>query len=283
MQIYTAQMAVNKQFILGESPCYYQGKWSWVDIVKGELWWMLSGEKPACLQVGQYVGAAIPTTQGNYIALMTTGAYVVNEVEIVRYIGTPKEMTMYQRFNDAKCDPYGRLFAGTMPLFSSRFEEGGALYCLQKKGDFHRVETSVKVSNGLAWTKDGKKLYYIDTATRRVDVFDYDVELGEVTGRRPVFSVDGVPDGMTIDDEGLLWVAIWDKKEVRRYHPETGEIIAKVIGLEGNVSSCCFGGEDMRTLMITTSAEKEPDNPRAGCIYMASLPVSGRATDCFCE
>jgi sugar lactone lactonase YvrE len=126
-------------------------------------------------------------------------------------------------------------------------------------------------------------MFFIDTAACRVDVFDYDIETGKAEGRRPAFNVEGMPDGMTIDDEGMLWVAIWGGGTVRRYDPKTGLILAEVEVPSRNTTSCCFGGEDMRTLYVTTSAEEEQENPMAGCVFSARLPVAGAPTQRFRE
>jgi sugar lactone lactonase YvrE len=138
----------------------------------------------------------------------------------------------------------------------------------------------VTISNGLGWSPDHRTMYYIDTPTGRVDAFDYDQGTGAVSGRRPLFEVeDGDPDGMTVDDEGFLWVALWGGGAVRRYEP-SGRPVTTVRVPVTNVTSCCFGGAFGSTLFITTSQrgltrEQLAAEPGAGHVFFVDPGVSG--------
>jgi sugar lactone lactonase YvrE len=180
------------------------------------------------------------------------------------------------RMNDGKCDPRGRFYAGSMAW--SKRTGAGSLY--RYDGSTRTILRGVTISNGMAWSAAGDRMYYIDTPTGRVDVFTVGPD-GEPVDRRPAFPIDaadGAPDGMCIDDEDCLWVALWGGGKVCRYAP-TGEKLATVEVAAPQVSSCAFGG---RTLFITTSQEgydaaESERHPGAGLLYAVDLPVGGPA------
>ena len=147
-----------------------------------------------------------------------------NAVEVVKNVFTvTEEKPGCTRFNDAKCDPKGRLFAGTMglenPLKPGVVESGlGSLYRIDERGT-KRVADKIDISNGLAWNSDGTRMYFIDSLKYTVDAFDYDLASGDLSNRRAVFdikttSIAGIPDGMTIDNRGHLWVALFNGSKV---------------------------------------------------------------------
>jgi sugar lactone lactonase YvrE len=284
METGCAQALIKTRYMLGEGPCYdaRSGTLSWVDIKTGTLYRKRADEAVSQLQTGQYLGAAIPTVRGKYIALMTTGIYLVGETALERRVAIPEGLTIHQRFNDAKCDPAGRLFAGTMPLFGQYMQQGGTLYRMDGHGAIDAIPGALTLPNGLAWTKDGRTMYHIDTVPGIVYAMDYDVNDGSASNRRPAFQVeDGKPDGMAIDEEDMLWIAIWGGGEVRRYDPKTGEVVEKVKVPARDVTSCCFGAKDMRTLFITTSGEGEMSNPQAGYVFSYQTKVPGAALSLF--
>lgn len=183
------------------------------------------------------------------------------------------------RFNDGKVDPWGRFVVGTMHWHESDPE--GALYILSPDRALEVVLTSVTISNGLAWSADGRVMYFIDTPTRRVDAFDVNPANGALSGRREVVKItDGHPDGMTIDAEGCLWVAIWDGGRVDRYSPNGERLLSVRVPGGGRVSSAAFGGTELRTLYITTArkgltnAELQEAN-RAGDLFAFDTDVDG--------
>ena len=282
MKTQTAKAMTAERFLLGEGPCWNAEtkELSWVDIKTGTLHRRDAEGKHSSLQTGQYLGAAIPTRTGKFICLMATGIYLAKDTELLRKLDTPDRLEIWQRFNDAKCDPRGRLLAGTMPLFMQHLSEGGSLY-FYSGGHARRYDMNVTVPNGMAWTADGRTLYLVETAAGRIDRFAYDPETGEIGEGETVIRVDGgMPDGMTIDAKGKLWVAVWGGGEVRRYDPLTGECMETVTVGAVQVSSCCFGGEDLKTLYITTSSEGDP-NPEAGCLFCCRPGVAGTKTVLF--
>src|SRR6185295_10131889 len=125
------------------------------------------------------------------------------------------------RMNDGYVDPRGRFWAGTMSLTHEAGQ--GTLYRLDPDGSVHAMVTPVSTSNGIDWSLDGRLMYYIDSRTERVDVFDYDVESGAIVNRRPFAEMakgDGHPDGLVVDAEGGVWVALWRGASIRRYAPD---------------------------------------------------------------
>ncbi len=184
------------------------------------------------------------------------------------------------RFNDGKVDPWGGFYAGTM-----RWEEGeatGSLYQLSPDHSVRELLSGISVSNGLAWTVDKSFLYHIDTPTHQVRRFPIDPATGTVSDRRLVVDIGtgpGAPDGLTIDSEGCLWVALWGGGQVRRYDP-AGRVLAVVELPTAHVSSVAFGGEHMDELYITTarfgrSQKQLWQEPHAGSVFWCQPGVSG--------
>jgi sugar lactone lactonase YvrE len=183
------------------------------------------------------------------------------------------------RMNDGKCDPAGTFWAGSMAVDSSA--GGGSLYRLGPSGRITRVLTNVGISNGLAWSAGRRQMYYIDSLTRRVDVLQLD-DGGSPRSREMAFRVpeeSGSPDGMCMDEEGMLWIALWGGGAVQRYAPD-GTLLARVEVAAAQTTSCAFGGTDGRTLFITTSREGYGEAelsrwPNAGRLFAVRLPVAG--------
>jgi sugar lactone lactonase YvrE len=179
------------------------------------------------------------------------------------------------RMNDGGCDPDGRFFCGSM-AYDER-PGAGALYRLEPDGSVAVVLEGVTISNGLEWTPDGACAYYVDTPTHEISVFAYDRAAG-LHDRRPFATVDAaLPDGLTVDAEGGVWVALYDGHGVRRYDP-AGTPDAQIDVPAGRVTACTFGGDDLARLFITTSREGlDPDAaPTAGAIYAADPGVRGQ-------
>jgi sugar lactone lactonase YvrE len=172
------------------------------------------------------------------------------------------------------------------------FAEGhrvGALYRLDPDLTVHQMVTDVTVSNGLDWTNDGRRMYYIDTRTRGVDLFDFDMQTGSISGRRRLITFEegaGVPDGMTLDADGALWVAVHSSGTVRRYTPDgVLDLVVRVPGV-AMVTSCAFGGPDLADLYITTmqygmSAEAKRSQPHSGALFRCRPGARGRRTNRF--
>jgi sugar lactone lactonase YvrE len=180
------------------------------------------------------------------------------------------------RMNEGGCDPDGRFYCGSM-AYDQR-PGAGALYRLDPDSSVHVVLENVTISNGLEWSPDGSRAYYNDSPTQRIDVFDYEVESG-LSGRRTFAEVPaevGLPDGLTVDEEGGVWVALYGGGSVRRYTPDG--MLDEVIEVPAKqVTACTFGGRDLDQLFITTSREdlKPSEDPLAGSLFRTAVGVAG--------
>jgi sugar lactone lactonase YvrE len=190
------------------------------------------------------------------------------------------------RFNDAKCDPAGRLWAGTM---STVREPGVAgLYRVEHDGATERMVEGTTLSNGLGWSGDGERMYFIDSTTQRIDVFDFDVARGRVSGRRTFAEIDpadGLPDGLTVDAEDGVWVALYGGGAVRRYGAD-GRLDAVLEVPVSNPTCPVFGGPELDVLFVTTArhrltAEQAAAQPLAGAVLALRPGVRGRPAHPF--
>jgi len=187
------------------------------------------------------------------------------------------------RFNDGKCDPRGRFIAGTMALAEN--DPAGSLYSFDGRS-ITKLLSGITVSNGLTWSPDHKTFYYIDTPTREVRAFDYDIESGAIANSRVAVYVHeslGWPDGMTSDTQGNLWIAMWGGAQVTKWDPNTGKLLEQFPVPALNISSCIFGGKDLNELYIT-SARKGLDEaalaryPLTGGVFRLETNVEGMPT-----
>lgn len=264
---------------VGEGPCWdpRAGLLVWVDIMPGLIHLMApDGEERSVIEVGRSVGAAIPRAGGGLVAAVADGFLLLDEAgEPQQHIEVEAEVRG-NRMNDAKADPDGNVWAGTMALDFAL--AAGALYRLGPDLTVTTVLTSTTLANGLDWSPDGSTFYFIDSTTYRVDAFDMD-PAGTIRNRRTVIrftEADGMPDGMCVDSEGCLWIAFWGGGCVRRFAP-SGEHLATISVPVPLVTSCCFGGQDVDELYVTTAAgidEQLP--PPAGGIYRAHPGVTGQ-------
>jgi len=200
----------------------------------------------------------------------------------IETVSAPLADDLTVRMNDGGCDPVGRYFAGSM-AYDTR-AGAGCLYRLDPDLSLHTVLTDVTISNGIDWSPDGLLCYYVDSGEHRVDVFDFDVATGELSNRRPFVEIAkslGVPDGLTVDRGGGVWVALFGGSQVRRFSP--AGVLDRMVEVPGPhlVTSCCFGGRDLDQLFISTSTENLTpeqlrDQPGAGCIFVADPACSGR-------
>ena len=252
----------------------------WVDITAGRVHRFdpQSGENRTC-EVGQMVGTVVVRKTGGLLVAVEKGIATLDfETGQLDLIARPEADKPTNRFNDGKCDPAGRFWAGTM---SKQFEQAaGCLYCFEASGRIRAPVSGVTCSNGIAWSHDNRTMYYIDTPTREVWAYDYDLATGEIAYRRTVVSVPpdlGSPDGMTIDAEGKLWVGHWGGWAVHRWDPETGGKLDSVEVPVECVTSCAFGGADLKTLYITTAGgdKADPKQPGAGNLFVCEPGAAG--------
>ncbi len=251
----------------------------WIDILSRRIHLtdVRSGASEV-IQLPLHVGAVVPRAAGGFMAALQDGFWVVDDGPAYR-IATVGEARPGLRFNDGKCDPAGRFWAGTMAYDQS--SGAAALYRLDSDGQATRMLDGVTISNGLAWSLDGRTMYYIDTPTQRIDAFSFMPATGEISDRRTEIQIPvevGAPDGMTIDAEGGLWVALWGGAAVHRYLDGR---LDRVIKLPvSQPTSCAFGGEGLDELYVTSaweglSKEERKGQPLAGGLFRIRPGVRG--------
>jgi sugar lactone lactonase YvrE len=276
---------------LGEGPAWDAGTGllTWVDIRLGRLHFFDPRDgSDRSLDVGESLGCAAPCRDGGLIlGLRHALARLDFPSEKVTRLAEPEAGQPGNRFNDGKCDPAGRFLAGSMD--DAEVEATGSLYSLAPDGKLKTLLAGLRISNGLAWSPDGRTFYHIDTPDRRVMAYDYDLQTGDIDRPRPAVTVPpelGCPDGMTSDAEGMLWVALWGGAQVTRWDPRTGRLLAEVPIPALNVSCCVFGGEDLTDLYVTTarkgmSAAELERYPRSGGLFRVGTGIRGMPTFAF--
>lgn len=280
-----AELVIDAKAALGEGPCWSSetNKLIWVDIngYKVHLFDPETGVNES-LEIGQYVGAAVARENGGLLLALYHGFYFYDlETKQLTAIEEPEGLIPTNRFNDGKCDPEGRFWAGTMVLKGDPGEAN--LYCMDTDLSVKRTLTGVTISNGMAWNIEKQLMYYIDTITKKIRSYDFDMKTGEMTNEQTVITISegmGSPDGMTIDEEGMLWVAFFRGWNVIRFDPETGETLEEISVPASQVTSCTFGGARLDELYITTartglSDEELETQPHAGGLFCVKLDIKG--------
>ncbi len=271
--------------ILGEGPVWLEASSElvWVDIEGCKICYMnMKTRNIRTIQTKNRIGAAVPHRDGGMLCAMEDGIYLFDgKTSKFQQISNTESDQPSNRFNDGKCDPQGRFWAGTMSLVGDR--SAGALYRMELDGTVNKVLDNIGCSNGLAWSVDGAEMYYIDTFSGNIKRFDYCLATGEISNMRVAAAIHtdfGYPDGMTIDCEGMLWIAHWGGGRVSRYNPYTGECMEEVHLPAKLITSCCFGGEELDELYITSArvgyTEKMLEQePYAGYIFKYKPGVKG--------
>ncbi|MCK3685847.1 SMP-30/gluconolactonase/LRE family protein [Maribellus sp. YY47] len=279
------ELVIDSKSELGEGAIwnYRTGDLMWVNI-KGKILNFYNPETGFNKEMltGQMVGTVVPTESGKVLVALQNGIYSLDpETGSKTLLADPEADKPDNRFNDGKCDPAGRLWAGTMSLVGAK--QAGALYRFDPDTSVHKMVDGVGTSNGIVWSADKTRMYYIDTPTRKVMGYDYDNETGDISNPKVAVEIPdgaGYPDGMTIDADGNLWVALWGGSAVGCFNPETGELIRKIEVPAKNVTSCAFGGNDLGTLYITTARESTSEEelqqfPHAGGVFSIRPGVKG--------
>ncbi|KIF66580.1 gluconolactonase [Streptomyces sp. AcH 505] len=261
----------------GEGPVWAP-EWAglrWVDMLAGDVLHLEPSGEIGRWHVGPVAAALRPRTAGGMV-IATEHDFVVADApgEEPRLLATALTDPAI-RLNEGGCDPQGNFYCGTMAYDET--PGAGTLYRLRPDGDVSTVLTGVTISNGLAWSPDGTRAFYVDTPTGRVDVFDHDSATG-LHNRRPFVTIPadaGHPDGLTVDAEGGIWVALWDGAAVRHY--SAAGALESVVELPvRNITACAFGGERLDELFITTSRHGDADpHPAAGALFRVAPGVPG--------
>jgi sugar lactone lactonase YvrE len=275
---------------LGEGPVWHQGKLWWVDILQKKVHFCVPSEpqQRGSYTLDQMVGAVTPCVQGGWLAALQDGIYRYDDsFTKENLLAMPADLTPKHRFNDGKCDPWGRFWVGTTTLDNA--PQAACLYRMETGQTISTQRKGVTISNGLAWNPKGDRLYYIDTPSLQVLAFALDVD-GNSHGDPDVVlrfdPADGYPDGMSMDALGNLWIAFWGGGCVRCYDSVTGTCLETLELPVPLVTSCCFGGADLATLYITTAwTGMEPaarkEKPLAGAVFVCEPGVKGQAVSLF--
>lgn len=281
--------SIPSQCFLGEGPLWIAelGCFFWVDIEKGNLHkYHLASEKLEIRHFPHYLAVVLKGQNGKLILGL--------DRKLVRYDWDTEKMEELcevevneplHRFNDGKVDSKGRIWIGTL---STKFtENAGSLYRI---GTDLKPEVQLKnltISNGMAWTEDQEAFYFIDTPTRKIQEYSFAPETGEIEFRRIAVEIPenlGFPDGMCIDQKGMLWVAHYGGSGVYRWNPETGKLLDKIELPVPHVTSCCFGGKNLDVMLITTaqenlSADDLKKYPKSGDVFLVKVAVKGFNSD----
>jgi sugar lactone lactonase YvrE len=272
------------QCILGESPLWHAERKCcfWVDIENGVLYeynWVQQTTRD-----WKFNYRLTLVLQGKddqlILALDAKIASFDLETEKVRWL-VDVETGSKIRCNDGACDTQGRLWVGTMHLEHTK--EAGALYCVGADLTVQKKIDKTTISNGIVWSLDNKRLYYIDSPTQAVQSFIFEEKTGGIIFEKNIISIPnemGSPDGMSIDEEGMLWIAHWGGFGVCRWNPGNGELLGKIEVPVPQVSSCAFVGENLDYLMITTARENMNEEelkkyPQSGDVFWVEAGVKG--------
>ena len=236
----------------------------------------------------RHVGAVAPVAGGGYVLAAGQGFVFVDEAGSVHELAQPEAGRADVRMNDGACDPQGRFWAGTMAYDES--PGAGTLYRLELDGRCSTVLTGLTISNGIGWSPDGATMYLSDSGTGSVDAFDFDQVSGAISGRRTLVHIDRpgmAPDGLTVDEQGDIWVGLYGGWAVNRYGPD-GSLRATVDIPVAQATSCAFGGAERRTLFVTTGRERLDEaalerQPDAGRVFsVTGLDSRGPGCTPYC-
>lgn len=283
------ELAVKLDCNVGEGPFWDDVKQNlyFVDIMNKQIKIFSPTSKSVeTVQFNQEIGAVFLDQKSNLIVAARDGIFAATRDGVLETLLAPIELEDTSiRTNDAKCDASGRMWVGTMAF---DFTQGAAALFSFDSKDLIKVVSDLTVSNGIGWSLDKKTMYFIDSPTKRVDIFDFDLENGELRNRRPSLlldDLDAFPDGLTTDEDGGVWVALFGGGEVRRF--DSQGILTHIVQVPvKQVTSCCFGGVDMSELYITTAQNgMDSDSlirePLAGSLFLAETTFKGSKSNRF--
>jgi sugar lactone lactonase YvrE len=287
----TAELVYLTQVICGEGPVWDEvhHKLYWMDIVSGHIY-IFNPENGTNTgyQIGRVMGGLTLCEKGGVLLAMEKGfVFFDPETGSMEIKNNPEVGLSEHFFSDGKCDPKGRFWAGT--YHQSLTETTGSLYSLESDFTVKKRLEHLILSNGLTWSMDQKKFYFIDSIARCIYSFDYNTASGNISNKQILKKIQGdvgLPDGMTIDTEGFLWIAVYNAGKIIRINPQSGETVFEVLVPNAKqVTSCTFGGKEFDELYITTA--KEMDGPygipkdelnsqqNAGGLFKVKLPFKG--------
>jgi sugar lactone lactonase YvrE len=253
------EIALDSDDLLGEGPVWRQQTQELlrVDVARGlvHAWHPQTG-RIVTQSVDGEAGAALPCQGRTLVVAVDRQLRLISEDGSVRMLARVEEDRPENRLNDCRSDPQGRIWAGTMS--KQRTPGAAGLYRLSPDGALALVIEGTTLSNGIGWSPDGAFMYFIDSTTQRIDVLDFDGSDGSIANRRAFAEIapaDGLPDGLTVDAEGGVWVCLFGGGAIRRYGADG--TLEQHVALPVPHPTCpTFGGEDLSTLFITTTRHK---------------------------
>ena len=248
----------------------------WLDIDGRLLHRLHSDGRHEEVALSSPTSVVVPTRTGELLAVYGLQVGVLNDSGAIESVLAKLPADGDGRANDGRCDPQGRLWIGTVDRSG---EHRAGVFCVDDSGGVRRVRSGRALSNGLDWSPDGSKCYHSDSLHRTVDELSLD-ESGFPVSERTITTFDALPDGLSVDAEGGIWVALWDGGGVVRLNP-SGEIDCRIDVPGGWITSCAFGGADLHTLYITTAtvdldAARRSTSPAAGSLFACRPGVAGR-------
>lgn len=286
-----AQVRVPVNALVGEGPIWDDRKsvlW-WIDIMSSKLYaFDPRTDQNRAWDTGQHVGAVVPWKDDTVLLALRHGfGSFCLETGAVRILNDPESNQPGNRFNDGKCDPAGRFWAGTM-AYENPVNQG-SLYRMETDFQVTKVLGGIGISNGIVWSLDHRTLYYIDSQSYKVRAWDFELETGAITREQVILQVApefGLPDGMTIDEEGMLWVAFYGGGKVCRVHCASGEILETVALPASAITACAFGDDALDTLYITSAAQNMTAAelaaaPQSGHLFSVKVGLKGVPAERF--
>ena len=264
---------------LGEGPVWDARAQTlyWLDILSKRIY----ANADVIAELDDFIGCLTLRQRGGLILAKRLSFWTFDLVAASStFLAAPADEPATNRFNDGKCDPRGRFLAGTMNL--NEKDPTGSLYSFDGNS-ITKLLSDVTISNGMTWSADGKTFYYIDTPTRQVQAFDYDLDSGAIANPRIAVTIPaslGWPDGMTSDSQGNLWIAMWGGAQVTKWNPHTGQLLEQIPVPALQPSSCVFGGKNMNELFITSACKDMDDAaltkyPLSGGVFRVETNVEG--------
>ncbi|MBC7380277.1 MAG: SMP-30/gluconolactonase/LRE family protein [Burkholderiaceae bacterium] len=278
---FDVQCVAETRSMLGEGPIWSprDNALVWVDIFTPSIhWYEPLADVDKELKLGSMVSIAIPKSTGGLLVATPTGLMTLDI--------TSKKLSMFchpeserpgNRYNDGKCDRMGRLWIGTLDMATAA--NRGSLFKVNADGTSEKMDSGFTVANGLGWSPDNQTMYFTDSARKIIYAYDFDLRAGAISNRRPFVTFapdDGMPDGLTVDEEGDVWVAVWDAWRVSRYSADGAETMRIRMPVP-RPTSCCFGGADLETLYVTSGSVRLDQAaldaaPQSGNLFAIRIP-----------
>ena len=284
---YQSELVLKIKTELGEAPlwkrenkCLY-----FVDILGKKLYsYKEDVKKLQIFEMPSAISCFAFGDSGLIYVMLEDGLYSFDEeTEELKFISKPLDLDEKHRFNDGKCDPSGRFYVGSMEKIYTH--QTGSLYFVDHEFNFNKVlHHEFIVPNGLSWNEKLQKFYHVDTIKGNVNSYNYDSNTGELSSKATIIHFDeesGAPDGMTIDEEGMLWIANWDAYKVTRWNSETGELLDEISVPCEKVTSVAFGGINYDELYITTGSLENSKGELSGSVFKAKVKVKGQLLHTF--